>query len=121
MKQIIHRSIGALCFQTHNKKLAAGSGLLISKDLILTAAHNIFDKEVGMEHDGFKFYLGANGIAEKYYELESWRYPPEFATCPANERLQFDYALVKLKQPIDYKEFLDLSFPCDTCLVKNNK
>jgi hypothetical protein len=69
----------------------------------------------------FKFYLGVNGKAEKYYELEGWRYPPEFTSCSSNERLQFDYALVKLKQPIEYSEFLQLTYPCEKCLIANNR
>jgi V8-like Glu-specific endopeptidase len=82
--------------------MSFGSGVLISRDLILTAAHNFYDKDLRKENGGFKFYLGACGTAEKYYELESWRYPAEFTTCPKDDRLEFDYALVKLKQPIDY-------------------
>jgi V8-like Glu-specific endopeptidase len=101
--------------------MAVGSGVLISRDLILTAAHNLYDKDLRKENEEFKFYLGACGTAEKYYELEDWRYLTEFSTCPTNERLEFDYALIKLKQPIEYKEYLELSFPCDTCLMNSNK
>jgi V8-like Glu-specific endopeptidase len=110
-----------LSFLTPGKKMAVGSGVLISRDLVLTAAHNLYDKDVGQENEVFKFYIGASGTAEKYYELEDWRYSSEFKTCPQSEKLEFDYALVKLKQPIDYKEYLELSFPCDTCLINNNK
>jgi V8-like Glu-specific endopeptidase len=47
MKQKLHRSIGALSFLTPNKRVAAGSGVLISRNLILTAAHNLYDKVKG--------------------------------------------------------------------------
>jgi V8-like Glu-specific endopeptidase len=30
---------------TKNKKMGAGSGTLISSNLVLTAAHNLYDKE----------------------------------------------------------------------------
>jgi V8-like Glu-specific endopeptidase len=110
-----------LSFLTPEKKMAVGSGVLISRDLVLTAAQNLYDKDVGQENEVFKFYLGASGTAEKYYELEDWRYPSGFKTCPLRDKLLFDYALVKLKQPIEYKEYLELSFPCDTCLMDNNK
>jgi V8-like Glu-specific endopeptidase len=38
-----------------------GSGVLISKNLVLTAAHNIYDKDYNFEYSDFKVYLGANG------------------------------------------------------------
>jgi hypothetical protein len=50
-------------------KMAVGSGVLISRDLILTSAQNFFDIYEGKENEDFKFYLGAYGTAEKYYEL----------------------------------------------------
>jgi hypothetical protein len=109
-----------LSFLTPERRMAVGSGVLISRDLVLTAAHNLYDKDVGKKNEVFKFYIGASGTAEKYYGLEDSRYPSEFKNCPISEKLEFDYALVKLKQPIEYKEYLELSFPCDTCLMDNN-
>jgi V8-like Glu-specific endopeptidase len=47
--------------------VAVGSGVLISRDLVLTAAHNLYDKEQKKENDDFKFYLGAQDTVEKYY------------------------------------------------------
>lgn len=43
LNELLHRSIGALTFLNKNKRLIAGTGALISKDTILTCAHNIFD------------------------------------------------------------------------------
>lgn len=43
LDELLHRSIGALTFLNKNKKLNAGSGTLISRNTILTCAHNIFD------------------------------------------------------------------------------
>jgi V8-like Glu-specific endopeptidase len=47
-------------------KMSVGSGVLISRDLILTAAHNFYDIKEGKENEDFKFYLGAHDTAEKY-------------------------------------------------------
>jgi V8-like Glu-specific endopeptidase len=52
-----------------------GSGVAISPTIILTAAHNIYDKEYKCENTKFKFYLGADGEAEEYFEVQSWKYP----------------------------------------------
>lgn len=43
-----------------------GSGVLISKDTVLTAAQNIFDKGLQTEYTDFKIYIGANGVAQEY-------------------------------------------------------
>lgn len=47
--------------------LVSGSATLISEDTILTAAHNIFDKEQMHQNTAFKFYIGADGVAEEFY------------------------------------------------------
>jgi hypothetical protein len=45
LASIFHRSIGAFKFQNQNFQDVAGSGMLISKNIVLTAAHNLFNKE----------------------------------------------------------------------------
>ena len=37
-----HRSIGALTILDRHKHFGVGSGVLLSRDLVLTAAHNIY-------------------------------------------------------------------------------
>ena len=44
LKQIEYRSNVAIVFTNKAKISMAGSGIMISKDTVLTAAHNIFDK-----------------------------------------------------------------------------
>lgn len=65
----------ALTFLDKYKRIKAGSGVLISKDLVLTAAHNIFDPICYSENSSFKIYIGANGVGEIYHEVEAYRYP----------------------------------------------
>ena len=45
MSSIIHRSIGAITFLTANQHKGFGSGVAISQDLVLTVAHNVYDKK----------------------------------------------------------------------------
>jgi hypothetical protein len=45
LKSILHRSIGAITFLNGMKQLTMGSGVLISPDLVLTVAHNLYDKK----------------------------------------------------------------------------
>jgi hypothetical protein len=44
LASLLHRSIGALTFLNKKMQICAGTGTLISRDLVLTVAHNIFDK-----------------------------------------------------------------------------
>jgi V8-like Glu-specific endopeptidase len=61
MRLIKYRSIGALTFFNKKKQPGCGSGVLISNNLVLTAAHNIYDKAYECENTGFRFYVGAHG------------------------------------------------------------
>lgn len=98
----LHRSIGALMFSDKNGNSSAGTGVLISKDIVLTSAHNIFDKKENARFMDFKFYLPTNGVADIFYAVEDFRYSPQFETCPQFRKLQFDYALVKLKREVNF-------------------
>jgi V8-like Glu-specific endopeptidase len=62
----LRRSIGALTFQTPQDE-GKGTAVLISPNLILTCAHNIYDKEKRIEYKDFKFYLAVHGECDLYY------------------------------------------------------
>lgn len=104
MSSVAHRSIGAIRFLTPGKICGVGSGVAISRDLVLTVAHNIYDKDYKAENGSLKFYLknGDVDVAEKDYEIDSWLYLPEFVNCRQEERIEFDYALIKLKEPLPF-------------------
>lgn len=120
LKEILHRSVGAITFLNKYKKFATGSGVLISRNIILTAAHNFYDKQRLSENTDFKFYLGADGKAEEYHEVQAWRYPEEFKTCKPSVKLPHDFAIMKLKKPIRFDKYLPISQACSDCLIKNN-
>jgi V8-like Glu-specific endopeptidase len=62
-----HKWIGALTFQVRKGTVGKGTAVLISKNLILTAAHNLYDRDLKTSHTKFKFYLAACGMVEDYY------------------------------------------------------
>ncbi len=63
----MHRWVGALKWKTGLGYDAFGSGVLISKNLVLTAAHNIFDHDYKeLKTKEFKFYMGAYGLVDKF-------------------------------------------------------
>lgn len=120
-KETLHRSVGVLTFLNKQNKLEMGSGVIISRDVVLTSAHHIFERLTNSENREFKFYLGEDGEAEKYLCVERWRYPEEFKTCPPSLQQSYDYAIMKLKRPVNFRKYLELEFACTQCLLKNAK
>ena len=84
-KSRLHQSICAIRFASIKKsaKYGFGSGVLISKDVVLTVAHNVYDKDQSAEPDmsGYEVYVGVNGITDTFYEVEAWRYLDKYKTC----------------------------------------
>jgi V8-like Glu-specific endopeptidase len=58
--------IGALTSQDKFNRTVSGSAVLISNDLILTVAHNIYDIVNNCEHSNFKFQLTPYGVEEYF-------------------------------------------------------
>lgn len=63
----MHQSTVALTFLDANKNINTGSGVLISKNAILTAAQNIYNKELNAENTNFRIYIDVNGVVEEYH------------------------------------------------------
>lgn len=91
-----HRSLGAITSTNHRNGTVHGTAILISRNLILTAAHNIYSRDGSRsaEHTDFKFYLGASGEVSRYYKIKEWRYLEEYKTTDTKGSL--DYAIMLL-------------------------
>jgi V8-like Glu-specific endopeptidase len=74
----MHRSIGGLMIES-GELWANGSAFLISPNLALTAAHNVFNHRTGQTYQNWKLYLPTSGgVRENFIEIESVRYPTEY-------------------------------------------
>lgn len=81
------------------------TGTLIAEDLVLTAAHCLFDKETGARMDiaGIEFRAGwRNGRAEAYRGLRAAAVHPDYIYSGARDidRVAYDIALLQLDQPV---------------------
>lgn len=73
---LYHQRIGALLsYFSNSMKLTKGTAFLISSDLLLTSAHNLYDKKSDTQIAISKFYLGLNGDVKDFHEHEKFMYP----------------------------------------------
>lgn len=75
MTKLPHRLIGLITFENANGCLGVGTGILISRNLVLTVAHNVFDHSFKNNYRKHRFYRGICGKVDTYYSVESFFMP----------------------------------------------
>jgi hypothetical protein len=102
-----HRHIGALFFSSKGAdKPKRGTGILISPNLVLTAASNIYDCEGKEPYGDFKFYPKQCGKLGVPCEVENHWLPEEFSSDSSTAN---NYGLLKLKECIESDTFVPLN------------
>ena len=70
MARPLHKWIGALQFTDVGDVAGIGTGCLISPNIVLTAAHNIYNSRMRAYNKNFLFYLAVYGELRKAHEVE---------------------------------------------------
>ncbi len=78
MRELPHSLLGVITMDIEGSSdPGVGTGILISPNLVLTAAHNLWNK--GKPCDNFRFYLAHNGLlGQSYFKVKSCYFPDEF-------------------------------------------
>lgn len=85
-----------------------GSGVLISSNMVLTAAHNLICPFELRKMKEIKFYPAINGEVKECYEGEDCKYPEE-SDVDKNIAISVDYGLIKLKNRVkSFREYNQL-------------
>jgi V8-like Glu-specific endopeptidase len=86
-----------------------GTGILVSPNVVLTCAHNVYYGEKKKEHKEVRFYLKQHGLIKEYFEVEKHYYPEQFREGDNHAGVIFDFALLKLKNRVSgMKKFVPL-------------
>lgn len=75
-----------------------GSGALVSPDLVLTVAHNIYNFKTKKFYRSHRVYIGQSGSLDKYYSIKSYYIPPLFMS---DNDPSYDYGLIQLASKTD--------------------
>lgn len=90
----MHKCIGLLL---SFGRQSVGTAFLISRDILVTAAHTICKRESRLVSTDTKFYPGVNGELDDYpcYNIQTIFIPEEFYNSKASNPL-YDFAFLKL-------------------------
>ena len=75
MRMLPHRHIGVIVCHHPMGLLQLGTGILVSKNLILTCAHVIHQKDYNAFFPNIYFYPAQYGELKEYYRVEDFEAP----------------------------------------------
>ena len=78
-----------------------GTGFLISGRIVLTAAHNIYDRDSEKEATKLIFVPGINGKQGKEYKVLKYHYPEEYKMKEERkDAWEYDYGVLELEEDL---------------------
>ena len=101
MWDLTHRHHGCITVTNNKGSTFYGTGLLISPNLVLTSAHNIY----GFKPSAIKYSNRQSGVLNKFCDVEDFFVPDLFKEKKFRTFPRVDMALLKLKDKIALIEF----------------
>ena len=77
MRKRLHRFTSAIIWK-EGGQIGRGSGFLVSRNLILTVAHNLYRGISRVQKESIKIYPGAYGELKNPYTIEKVYIPEEY-------------------------------------------
>ena len=78
----LHKNNVAILWRDTKNQIGRGSGILISKNLVLTCAHNLYWLGQRVNNNLFSIYPGLDGKLERAYKIEACYIPEEYPKAP---------------------------------------
>ena len=111
MSSLPHRHIGAVVCVGPGGAIQFGTGTLLSRDLVLTCAHVIYNAPHQAYYPKIVFYPALYGDMEKWHIVEDFQASDKYGEFQKiYDTRSYDYALLKLQKPVETDGFLEL---CD--------
>ena len=71
-----------------------GTGCLIGPNIVLTCAHNIYERRLKLEANDMKFKPGINGSFGKTFNVKKAYYPEKYVSLKKNASNLFDFGIL---------------------------
>ena len=92
------RHISTVNSMTPAENIQYGTGILLSKNLVLTCAHAIYNKQHQAYDPRTVFYPGLCGEMEKWHLVQDCGVSEEYQTIKNGKKKGYDYALLRIKE-----------------------
>jgi hypothetical protein len=97
MQKRLHRFTSAIIWEEAGQ-IGRGTGFLVSSNLIITVAHNLFNRGIRVGKEAIKIYVGAYGELKNPCTVQKVYIPEEYL---AKKLPEFDYSLIKLNEKVE--------------------
>ena len=79
-----------------NQDVLSGTGCLISPRIVLTCAHNLYDRSKEMETENLTFAPGLNGKSVRSYKVKNSWFHPEYKSVAKKKMKDFDIGFLEI-------------------------
>ena len=96
MTKVPHKHVVAIIWRNHENEVGRGSGVLVSGNVVITCAHNLYHRTVPVHESWLEIYVAPWGELGKFYKVEKYYVNNRFGECSKENSILYEYALIKL-------------------------